>query len=274
MATAAEWIEREAFRDLFRATPAGVAAAHGIETCELAGATLIVAPACSGSSMLNRAIGLGLDEPATEDGLDAICAWFDERGADVYAPIAPAAQAAGLPDVLTQRGFEPAYAWMKFVRGVEPPDDEPWQAVVTEVGGEDAETFGRIVSEAFHLPAWGAAVAGAIAGRDGWQCYLAYDDDLPVGAGATYVSGAVGYLGLGSVLPAARGKGAQRALFAARIRAAAELGCETLVTETGEQLPGRPDYSYRNILRMGFEPEYVRPNWVRRQASPSPGMLS
>jgi hypothetical protein len=25
---------------------------------------------------------------------------------------------------------------------------------------------------------------------------------------------------------------------------------------------GRPEHSYRNILRAGFEPAYVRPNYV------------
>jgi hypothetical protein len=264
IAPAAERIERDTYRDAFRATPASVARAHGIETCELAGATLIVAPACSGSSMLNRAIGLGLEEPATEEGLDEVCAWFDERHADLYLPMAPAARPDSLPDLLRARGFEPAYAWMKFVRGVEPPPEERWQVAVTDIGPEAAETFGGIVREGFRLPAWAAAMAAALPARPGWRCYLAHDGELAVGAAATYVSDGVGYLGFGSVLPAARGRGAQRALFAARIRAAAALGVETLVTETGEQVPGRPDYSYRNILRMGFEPAYLRPNWMRR----------
>ena len=35
-----------------------------------------------------------------------------------------------------------------------------------------------------------------------------------------------------------------------------------LVTETGERVVGRPSNSYRNILRAGFRPAYVRPNLV------------
>jgi hypothetical protein len=35
-----------------------------------------------------------------------------------------------------------------------------------------------------------------------------------------------------------------------------------IVTETGDVADGRPGNSYRNIVRAGFEPAYVRPNYV------------
>ena len=34
------------------------------------------------------------------------------------------------------------------------------------------------------------------------------------------------------------------------------------MTETGELVDDRPSGSYGNILRAGFEPEYVWPNYV------------
>ena len=40
--------------------------------------------------------------------------------------------------------------------------------------------------------------------------------------------------------------------MAARIRDAVALGCEVVVTETGEQVEGKPGFSYRNILGSGF----------------------
>ena len=77
-----------------------------------------------------------------------------------------------------------------------------------------------------------------------------------------------GYLGYAGTAPEHRGKGAQSALLAARIRRARELGCDAVFTETGEQLPDRPSASYRNILRAGFEELYVVPNWLS-PATPS-----
>jgi hypothetical protein len=57
-----------------------------------------------------------------------------------------------------------------------------------------------------------------------------------------------------------RRKGAQNAIFAARIRRARKLGVST---ETGELVEDPPRSSYRNILRTGFGLRNVRPNLVR-----------
>ena len=64
--------------------------------------------------------------------------------------------------------------------------------------------------------------------------------------------------------PSHRRRGAQGALLARRIRDAADLGCRWLVTETGEDLPERPNPSFRNMLRTGFELAYQRANYLFR----------
>ena len=38
------------------------------------------------------------------------------------------------------------------------------------------------------------------------------------------------------------------------------------MTETGELVDGKPSSSYRNILRAGFELDYVRENYVPGRA--------
>jgi GNAT superfamily N-acetyltransferase len=98
----------------------------------------------------------------------------------------------------------------------------------------------------------------------GWRCWLALAGDEPIGAAGLYVADGVGYLGIGATLPAYRGRGAQTALLAGRIREAARLGCDVVVTETGERVDGRPGDSYRNILRAGFEEVAVTANWQGR----------
>jgi hypothetical protein len=72
----------------------------------------------------------------------------------------------------------------------------------------------------------------------------------------------VGWLGIAATVPEHRRKGAQGAILAARIEAAAAAGCEVVVTETGEPVDGQPGASYRNIARAGFEAQYVRPNYL------------
>ena len=49
-----------------------------------------------------------------------------------------------------------------------------------------------------------------------------------------------------------RGKGVQKALLAHRIRVARHLGCHTILTCTGEAVPGDAQISYGNILKSGF----------------------
>ena len=75
------------------------------------------------------------------------------------------------------------------------------------------------------------------------------------------------FLGMGSTLPEHRRKGAQGALMARRIRDAAKLGCEWVCTETGEDTPQRPNPSYHNMIRTGFEFAYLRPTWVYQAKS-------
>ena len=72
----------------------------------------------------------------------------------------------------------------------------------------------------------------------------------------------VGYLGMDGTLPEARGRGAQSALLATRIAAAADQGLQHLFIETGERGTGVPDKSYRNILRAGFQEVEITRHWV------------
>lgn len=82
--------------------------------------------------------------------------------------------------------------------------------------------------------------------------------------------GDVGWLGFGATLESHRGQGSQSAIFARRIRAAADLGVKLLITETGEELPDRPNPSYRNMLRAGFRLAYPRQNWLEPATPDAP----
>jgi hypothetical protein len=62
-------------------------------------------------------------------------------------------------------------------------------------------------------------------------------------------------------IPHTRGRGAQGALLAARILVARRLGLRHVVVETGEPVGGGPGTSWRNILRAGFLPVFLRPFW-------------
>ena len=230
---------------------------------EAGGAAVLRVPEAPESPMLNRIVGLGSASPATEADVDEALAAMG-AGVTFYVAVAPGARPASLPEWLHARGLQPGWGWMTFRRDVSPPASADTTLRVVEVRTiADVQAFGRVVRIGYELP---EAIEHRLANtRDaGWRCWVAFDRDEPAAAGALFAAQGVAYLGLAATVAAHRGKGAQTALLAARIRQAAELGCDLVITETGERGEDRPSNSYRNILRAGFREEAVTANWLGR----------
>jgi GNAT superfamily N-acetyltransferase len=236
-----ERIEAQAMRD-------AVVLAGG-EAAMVGGAMCFSYEAAPGPE-LNRAIPIGAHVDVA-----AIARWFGGRAHAVAVPPGY----VGLEESLAAHGYERGYAWMKFSRGDAPAPDAPTELCVEE--SLDAEAFALAAGEGFGLPPDLAAGLGGIVGAPGWHCFVAWDRDEPAAAGALYADGGRAWLGIAATRPAFRRRGAQGAILAARIGCARDLGARRLSTETGERVPGRPDQSYRNILRAGFGEAYLRPNW-------------
>ncbi len=209
--------------------------------------------------MFNRATGLGLDEPATEELVDVTLDFLE--GTRSYVSVAPDARPAELATWLQVRGLTPGYGWTKFVRPATDPPEAQTALRIERV--ESGEAFGAAAAGGFEVPELFRGWLALLPARDGWHCFVAFDGDEPAGAGALYVAGKTGWLGIGATVPEHRGKGAQSALIAKRIEAAAELDCEVVVSETGKPIDGRAGPSYRNLVRAGLEPVYVRPSFQR-----------
>ena len=244
---------------MWQLAPAELAHELRLATEEVGDATCI---ACGApTTMLNRAIGVGVDRPATDDDLGAITSFFAKRETRFAIPVAPGAQPDSLEDRLLERGFERGYAWMKFRRGTDDSGEVSTDLRIEEIGPERGDHFGLVVAEAFGLPPMFGRLWVRVAGEPGWHCFVGYADGEPAATGALYVEGSIGWLGAAGTRARFRGRGGQNAVLATRIAAAKRLGVEVLVTETGERLPDRPSASYRNILRAGFEEAYLRPSY-------------
>jgi GNAT superfamily N-acetyltransferase len=260
--------ERRFWRDVWESVPAEVAQEHGVELRDFGPIQASLAADLPEVGMLNLLLGAA-EDPGT-DNLAAGADWAAARGVAPYVPVTP-----GLPGSteatswLRENGFEPAYAWMKFVRGPHPPRfPAPKEVEVVELTEHNQEPFGTIAAIGFGLPAWAAELFAHLPGRDGWRCYAAKVGDETQGCAAMLIDDGVAEFGVAATLGQGRGRGCQTALLHRRILDAAEAGCHTLFVETGERVPDRPSASYRNILKAGFEEAYLRPNW--RRASPGP----
>ena len=219
-------------------------------------AVCITTPLVPTSTMLNRAIGVGLDGNVDDGLIDEIDAFYRSRGIAYAVAVSPFAPRE-LDDLLRRRGFRDGYAWAKFGRTTAGGED---QRAPRTIEVHEGSEFGHVVSAAYQMPDALGATLSLLPGADGWHCFVAYDGETAIGAGALFAHDGVGWLGAAGTVAEHRGKGAQTAILAARIARARELGLERLTTETGELVPDRPSNSYRNILRAGFELLYIRPN--------------
>lgn len=251
----AELAELEAFRDLYAVAPASL----GARVAELGGALCIRLEADPRSAMFNRALGLGLAQPATERAVDRIASFFGD-GIGWAVALAPQAEPAELAAWLEARGFTRGYGWTKFTRAAGIAPEAATALRVKRV--EDGEAFAEAFVRGYGTPEFFREWLARVPGRPGWHCFVAFEGTAPAGVGALYVTGTVGWVGIGATVPEHRRKGAQNAILAARIDAAAEAGCEVVATETGEPRGDEPGGSWRNIARAGFEPQYVRANYL------------
>ena len=251
--------ERGGYRDHWAAIPPGLATRLGMAHAEVGGTHVTAAEAAPGVRLLNHVLGLRADGPLDPGVLDTIERFYATRG--LPALLALPSGAPGEAQ-LAARGYERDYAWVKFARDAAPaPAALGCDLAVRPVAPRDAGRLGELLVAAFDLPGELEGWFAALVGRPGWHVLGAYDGAELVATGSLRAEGEAGWLTWAATDPGRRGRRAQRALLAARIDLARRLGLRLLVVETGEQEPGRPDASYRNILWAGFGEAYVRPFW-------------
>jgi GNAT superfamily N-acetyltransferase len=214
-------------------------------------------------TMLARAFGVGLHEPATREGVEACLSWFRDHDTGPFLVHAsPSARPAELRDWLVASGLRPHRAWMKFARERAPVKRPTSELVVRRGEPEHDRAFADIACEMFHLPEGSRALIATMVALEGWHAFLSFLGETPAGIGALFVRDGVGWLGFGATKPEFQGRGGQAAVLAARLEAAFDLGCRVVITETGVAASGDPQHSYKNILKAGFRELYVRDNFV------------
>lgn len=248
--------ELQAFGDLYRAVPPAVRRALGVAARE-EGTALAVRATALDVWIFNRILGLGVTAPVTESRLDTLLRLYP-TGAICAAQIAPGAQAATLAAWLRARGFMTCDAPATLCRDAAPGAASDTGVRVAAIGPEHGAAFARITCAVFDDPPSVGEWLTSLVGRSGWRHYLAFADALPIAAALLFLGDGIGWLGWGSTLPAYRGRGAQHALYARRVADAHAAGCRLL---TVDAVPGSP--SYRNAVRVGFQPAYERLLLVR-----------
>ena len=270
----AEVVEREAWAELYRRAPAPVRGELGLRVEEQGGVTFLSASGVD-HLLLNRAIGLGSAGALDQEAADAAVRYYESRSIDRYwIHLGGQHRRAALPRFLRTRGVVPyPRSWMKFARRAAPVPPAECSLLIRPARPRDVARIAEIAAPSFDMPSRAGAVFPSAIGAPGWHYFVAEDQGRVVAASALYARNRNALLVFAATDPEARRKGCQRALMAARLRQAQRLGCDYAFTETGVPVEGKPDSSYRNMLRAGFDELYVRDNFApegtRWQSHPS-----
>jgi GNAT superfamily N-acetyltransferase len=146
---------------------------------------------------------------------------------------------------------------MKFTRGPGDADPVSTDLSIRRIGPDEAADFAAIVAPAFDMSPACLPALTALANDPDWHLYT--------GTGAIYIRDEMAYTDWAATHPDFRRRGSQTAILNARIRDASDAGCTTIVTMTGEAVPGDPQHSYNNILKKGFSEAYLRENLPARE---------
>ena len=248
--------------DFHRAAPQTSRRALGLEKVETGGATLFVARREPGI-LLNRALGLGQRGAASLAGVQAVRDRYLQAGVlDYFLQIQPWAGPAELWNWLFDQGFNRSRGWTQFVRSAGPASGRRSRLRVALIDHRHAAEFATIAAAGFGLDEATVPVLAAMVGMPGWYHFMSFSGDRPAGVAAMLVDDGVAWFDWAATRPEFRRQGSQSELLNARIRHAIACGCHTLLSETGEAVPGDPQHSFRNLMRAGFEPTHTRENFV------------
>lgn len=259
-----EIVERDFMVDIHAAATPDVVDALGLGATTTGSTLVSIASKLPATAIVvNRALGLGLVSPETEESVGRVVEAYRVASVERYfIQCHPEAAPPEMVDWLVAAGLEKARGWQKFSRGREAVPKVATGLRVEEIGPEYGEAFGRIICNAFDLGEAAVPWLSRIPGRRGWHIFMAFVEDQPAGVGGLFVKEMIGDIDFGATAPEFRRRGIQQAILAKRIECALDLGCQKIVTCTGVAVPGDPQHSYSNIKRAGFRETYIRDNYA------------
>jgi GNAT superfamily N-acetyltransferase len=216
----------------------------------------------SPDSPITQTFGLGMTEAVTPEALAEIEQFYRERGAAVSNEVSPLAGVAAV-DLLCTRGYRPIELSSVMFRPVEEPASHVNPGIEAHlITPGEAELWTQISTQGWagdhpELEAFLMDLGKVLTGREGLYCFLATADGVPAATGALSVHEGVTLFAGSSTLNQYRRRGLQAALLEARMRQAAQLGCDLamMVAEAGSG-------SQRNAERQGFRIAYTRTKWT------------
>ena len=215
-------------------------------------------------SPITQTFGLGMFEPVTAQELEMLEEFFFTRGAAANHEVSPLAGVETFA-LLVERGYRPIELTSVMYRPTEEPLRTPANPAieVRAVEADEHDLWART-----HAQGWLGEhsemndllldLGRVIAVKNDTVPFLAALNGMAVAAGALSLNDGAALLAGASTLPEARRQGAQFALLEARLRFAAEHGCDLAMMGAAAG-----SSSQRNAERNGFRIAYTRVKWSR-----------
>ena len=209
-----------------------------------------------GRSPLTQVYGAGLSGPVRAADLDAVEAFYRDRGSAVRLRLCPLADRS-LLDLLGERSYRVQDFMNVYARQVRDADAAPPIPPTFDIRvatmAESTAWFERTGAQGDWAEPDGVAFMDIRCTiKPGARLFLAWRDGAPIGGGAIEIHDGMAALMAAETLPAFRRQGVQTALLRARLAAAVEAGCDVAMVHTR---PGAA--SQRNVLRAGFQVAYT-----------------
>ena len=216
-------------------------------------------------SPITQTFGLGLFEELTPATLDAIEAFYADRGAPVFHEVSPFVGTAAL-GLLCRRNYRPIEISNVLCREVEHPAALSADRIRVRItSAAEAALWSEVSARAWthehpELRDFLLQMGAISAARENTVCFLAELDGAPAAAGSLSIQDGVALFAGSATIAEFRRNGLQSALLHERMRYAASHGCELamMVAEAGSD-------SQRNAERKGFRVAYTRTKWQRME---------
>lgn len=216
-------------------------------------------------AFLNRALGAGTIAEITPRLLDRIERHYERSGRATTLAIATGCVPAPQLRLLERRGYAPTgdegQLIYTYTRSGLPVRPTIAGLEIERVGPRHARLYAETGFASFRErgPGFVPIIASLIRRRRrGVRAYLGRVDGEPAATGMLFDVGPVGALGNGSVLPAFRGRGLQKALIVHRMREAYARGKRIFFGETENPV------SAHNLEDLGWRLLFKEIDWARR----------
>lgn len=261
-----ESIEIAALMDLHNAATPELKRSLAISSKSIGSARISIAANLPESAVvINRT--LGFKSSFSPEIIEKIAAIYSEQAVERYfIQTGLRNEDDRVEGIMTSAGLVKARGWQKFRRGKDAVGAVNTDLDIRPIRKDYSQEFASIVCDAFDLGRAAVPWLAELPDRPNWHIFMSFDGDMPAGAGALFVKNGLGWTDWGATAPEFRRRGSQTAILAARLKCALELGCTSVFTCTGEDVPGDPQHSYTNIMRAGFAEDYLSENY----APPSP----